>query len=493
MTELVGSVPRLAGIFCWICSLFCCTSGFAEASLHEYRVVVSSTTLHMPEWSRVVETLVEKHHAQVISFEKSIEEILPALRRDFPRFVCFVATPEEATQPFVARIHQLSRLVDDDPYSDFFWGILTGFDAENALTIAAETAPLIVRKSAAGTDIALDMCEQGHWYCELRQNHAVRKSPGQKPQITRGPNDTTKALADLLTEYRAELFVTSGHATERDWQIGFRYHNGTFRSERGQLYGLDTSGGRHLIASPNPKIYLPVGNCLMGHIDSREAMALAFMKSAGVRQMIGYTVPTWYGYAGWGVLDYFVEQPGRFTLTEAVFANHHALTHRLQTNFPNVLRDHDSPREESPALTVLTPAARSAGLTLMDGRGLAFDRDVLAFYGDPAWVARMASQDLPWTQELQQTSDKSTFKVHPNRGDKSFLPISLNGSQRGGRPIIHYFPKRIGEVEVLAGAEHRPVFTDDFILVPRPAANSAIQDLTIVFRSKPVQSSKTSN
>jgi hypothetical protein len=32
---------------------------------------------------------------------------------------------------------------------------------------------------------------------------------------------------------------------------------------------------------------------------------------------IGYTVPTWYGYAGWGCLDFFVEQPGRFTLAEA--------------------------------------------------------------------------------------------------------------------------------------------------------------------------------
>ena len=49
---------------------------------------------------------------------------------------------------------------------------------------------------------------------------------------------------------------------------------------------------------------------------------------AGVRQMIGYTVPTWSGYAGWGLLDYFLEQPGRFTLCEAFHANGHALVHR---------------------------------------------------------------------------------------------------------------------------------------------------------------------
>ncbi len=81
----------------------------------------------------------------------------------------------------------------------------------------------------------------------------------------------------------------------------------------------------------------------MGHIDGPDAMALAFMNSAGVRQMMGYTVPTWYGYGGWGCLDYFVEQPGRYTFVEAFFANQHALIDRLETNFPDLARL-DTPR-----------------------------------------------------------------------------------------------------------------------------------------------------
>ena len=63
-------------------------------------------------------------------------------------------------------------------------------------------------------------------------------------------------------------------------------------------------------------------------------MAAAFFKSAGIRQMMGYVEVTWYGYMGWGCLDYFVEQPGRYTFNEAFFANHHALIHRLETCFP---------------------------------------------------------------------------------------------------------------------------------------------------------------
>ena len=200
---------------------------------------------------------------------------MPALRRQFPRFVCFVAQPGEACRGFVAKVHRLTRRLDDDPYTDCFWGILTGYDAAAALRVARVNEPLTVRKVAAGTDIALDCCEQGTWYCELQKNRLVRKEPGKVPVELKGPDDTTSALAGLLTGYHADLFVTSGHATEHDWQIGYRYRNGSFRCAQGRLFGLDSSGRRYPIESPNPKVYLPVGNCLMGHIDGPDAMALA--------------------------------------------------------------------------------------------------------------------------------------------------------------------------------------------------------------------------
>ena len=57
-----------------------------------------------------------------------------------------------------------------------------------------------------------------------------------------GPDDTTKALVDTLNVDQVQLFVTSGHATERDWQIGFRYRNGQFVSRDGALIGVDTEG-----------------------------------------------------------------------------------------------------------------------------------------------------------------------------------------------------------------------------------------------------------
>jgi len=312
----------------------------------------------------------------------------------------------------------------------------------------------------------------------------VRRQPGGKPEEQKGPDDTTQALVDALVKYRAQLLVTSGHATERDWQIGYTYRNGQFRCEAGRLFGLDTQGRRLTIEAPEPKVYLPVGNCLMGHIDGPDAMALAFLHSVGVYQMMGYTVPTWYGYAGWGVLDYFVEQPGRFTLAEAFFANQQALVHRLAVYFPELVQASAAGRGQR---VDLSAAAREAGLSAQDGAGLVYDRDAVAFYGDPAWQARMAPGPLAWEQSLVEKEGVYTLEIQPKRGRQTFEPIDTNGSQRGFRPIVQWLPHRVKNVEILEGADLKPVVTDDFVLVPNPRQCDETRRYRVVFRAVPVE------
>ena len=460
-------IIRSCFVFCLL-FLAMAAPTFAANKSHDYAVVVSKKTLGDGGWKKVVDALVKRHNATVVAFDADVEETLPELRRQFPRYVCFVAQPEEAGRKFVGKVHRLTRRLDDDPYTDCFWGILTGYDAANALAIAQYSRPLTIHKTAAGTEVALEMCEAGAWYSELEKNRAVRQEPGQEAKEMKGPDDTTKALADLLTDYHADLFITSGHASEHDWRIGYAYRNGSFRCENGRLYGLDTSGRRHPIESDNAKVYMPVGNCLMGHIDGRDAMALAYMHSAGVKQMLGYTMPTSYGYAGWGCLDYFVEQPGRYTFTESFFANNHALVHRLATYFPELLNAEVDENGMTSAKIVVSDQAKAAGLTEDDGRWLLFDRDAVAFYGDPAWEARMAKRPTAWEQTLTEKAGVWTLEIKPNRGAKTFEPINKNGSQRGGRPIVQFLPHRIQPAQVLEGAELNPVITDDFVLVPLP-------------------------
>lgn len=447
-----------------------------------YAVVSSSKTAADPEWAEVIDELLQKHDGFALAYQQDPAELRAALAERRPEYTCFVATPEEASREFVSKVHSLTRTLDADPYGDTIWGILTGFDAANALRIARHSEPLIVHNVASGTEFAMEMVDRGIWFSELEAGLYVEKESGDKPRRQSGPADSTAAIAGCLNEQRTDLFITSGHATERDWMLGFRYNNGFFKCRPGQLFAIDTQKQTTDIVSSNPKIYMPIGNCLMGHIDSRDAMALAWMNSAGVMQMLGYTVPTWYGYAGWGCLDYFLEQPGRYSFAEAVFANHQALLHRLYTHFPEA-------NEATATDATLAPnaAGQRAGLTSQDARGLVFDRDVLAFYGDPAWQARMAPAPLPFEQSLTYVRDgdapvRYTFIIAPNQGAGSFQTVNDNGSQRGGRPFFARLPIRIDAVEILAGNEYQPIVTENFILVPRPGKESPAESIKILFQ-----------
>jgi hypothetical protein len=426
-----------------------------------YAVVVSNATLREPGWKKVADALVKKHQGTLIAYD-TLEEVKPVLARSRPKYACFVAIPAEAGREFIAHVHRLTRKLNDDPYTDVLWGVLTGYDAANALRIAEYNTPLEVRKTASGTEIALEKCDGGVWFSELKGGKVIRKQDGKTAEET-GPVDSTESLVKTLNDYRPDLFVTSGHASERDWQIGFSYRNGYFRCAEGRLFGLDTKMSKHPVDSANPKAYLAVGNCLMGHVNGRDAMALAWMNSAGVYQMAGYTVDTWYGYGGWGLLDYFVEQPGRFTLAEAFFANQQALLHKLETEFPKEARQESGESSRN---------------------GLLYDRDVVALYGDPAWEVRMKPGPLNWDQSLTEKDGVYTFTVTPLQGDKSFRPVNTNGSQRGGRPIVALLPHRVKNVTVTSGKDLSPVIAESFILVPLPKAGSSQTTYEVKFTAE---------
>jgi zinc protease len=117
---------------------------------------------------------------------------------------------------------------------------------------------------------------------------------------------------------------------------------------------------------------------------------------------------------------------------------------------------------------------------------LAYDRDVVAFYGDPAWQARMADRPKAYEQTLTQAGDTYVFEIKPNRGAGSFQPVNTNGSQRGGRPFVAFLPRRVSDVHMIEGADLGAVIADDFILVPNPRACDQAKRYRVVFRAKPL-------
>lgn len=402
---------------------------FAAPGRGDYAVVVNDETYADGAWKAVADALVRRHGGALVRYDDAVTDALPALRRHFPRHACFVARPENCGRAYVARVHVMMRQLDEDPYPDAIWGIVTGYEPADALRIAAHDTPLVVKRCLTATVGApLDAYETGLMFNELKAGVMWEKAAGAVERRA-CPQDTTRRIVDALNDWKPDVFITSGHATERNWMIGYSYRNGTFTCADGDLCGVDTRGRRHPVRSPNPKVHLPVGNCLIAHIDRRDCMALALMRSAGVLQMVGYTVPTGYGYGGWGVKDYFSElQAGRFTLAEAHYANQLALIYNLERLGKN------------------TPGRARGGL-----RG---DRDTVVLYGDPAWEARMKQRTLPWTQQLVERDGTCTFTVTANeRGDWD------------NRPVVHLLDERITDVTVTAGGAYRPVIGDNFILV----------------------------
>lgn len=468
---------------------------FADTEKYGYAIVVSSAMLEDSAWKAVPKVLEEKEKKdfQVKTFvwKEKTEEVLEGLREFQPRYICFTAMPREASRDFVVSVNRLTRQLDDDPYTDAIWGIVTGFEPADAVRMA-QAAPMTVTRAAAGTSIPLEYFDSGIWYDEGKQNHFVEKQPGEAPQDrTDGPNDTTRAVAEAIDS--AQLAVSSGHATERDWQLGYTYRNGCFRSKNGDFFGVTSSGERFPIRSERSKIWLASGNCLIGHIDGPDAMALAMIHCANIDMMVGYTVPTWFGFMGWGIQDYYLEQPGRFTLAEAFFANTQALTYELEQCVPGLSAIANSPQtqanggkmEVSPEMgEMIQKETQKSGIKL---RGLLFDQNVVALYGNPAWQNALAAQECGWEQTLtSETSGNETLwtlTVTPKRGEKSFSLINTNGSQRGGRPIFVFLPKKIGKVTIEQGSELNPVITDDFILIPQTEALKSDVPTVLRFRS----------
>ncbi|MBI9018214.1 MAG: hypothetical protein JEZ07_13235 [Phycisphaerae bacterium] len=424
MGKLIGNVL----VFGLLLVGFGGCAGMAGGSQKDesYAVVVSKETYDLIQWQGVVGALVDTHGADVIVYDGSVDSCLAELQEKFPHYVCFVGRYQEVGRDFVADVHNLTRKLDDDPYTDVIWGIITGYDASDALRIAKYDKPLVVKRLlTASVGSPLDEYVEGKMYSELKPNQLWVKTAGGEIEQKTCDTDITEAIANDLNNYKPDAFITSGHASEKDWNPGYGYRCGKYLAKDGQLYGRDLKGNEYEIKSDNPKVHLAIGNCLIGHVSDQQCMALAIMRSAGVYQMLGYTVPTWYGYGGWGVKDYFSElQAGRFSLAEANYVNNVALVYELE---------------------------KTGG----KDRGLLHDRDVVVLYGNPAWQAKMPKQELPWKQELTYKDGVYTFRIIANeKGDWD------------NRPVIELLGQRIGEVEIIKGKEHGAVVVDNFILVP---------------------------
>lgn len=452
-TAFSSFVKRVA--FC--AALFVCVSAtanltFADEVRQGYAIVATQSVLDDADWTKVVDSLRSKYADQyevaVITWDDSAFD---RLKEVFPKYACFVVKPDEATIDRLVSVWQGTRSLDDDPYGDVIWGIITGYDASDALRLT-QVKPMTVERACGATSIATKYFKSSIVFDETNKNHWRVKEEGKEEEDRNdAPDDTTRAIAEALNS--AQLFVTSGHATENNWSIGYAYRNGFFVAQDDKLFGVPSkeSGEKpFLVEATGSKIQLASGNCLWGNIDKPCCMALMMIRHANVDMLMGYVVPTWFGYMGWGVQDYYIEQPGRFTVAEAFYANNQALLYLIESN---------------------NAAPEGEKLPLMKSEGLKYDRDVVVLYGDPAWQNALAVQDSGWKQTLE--SEKAddgtitwTLTIDPVETENPYALIDANGSERSNRPLFQILPQRVKDVKIIENQDIGAVITDDFILIP---------------------------
>ena len=207
-----------------VCCAWSCAAMHSATSAGGY-VVAADRSVVTGDWGKVVKTLKRKHGATVVQYngKAGLPELLLELKNIRPKYVCFVSKPQAVGREFVKAVHETMRRIDDDPCGDAIWGIVTGYSAKDALRLAE--APLERRVRSIATSMggphSLDAWDSGIASDErTADNLWIKRSGGANVKQPTGGN-IAKALAGAFNSIPIDYFATSGHATERNWQIIF--------------------------------------------------------------------------------------------------------------------------------------------------------------------------------------------------------------------------------------------------------------------------------
>ena len=459
----------------------------------EYMVITTQSTAEIAEWMNVVNTLVQKYPDASLAVlpELSEEACAQAIRNNGARYVAYVLRPEEVNRVLVNDLHRAARKVDDDPYGDCLWGIVSGYRASDAQRIADAKEPLVIRRLLSTTNVGPERFEHSYCITDWEGFPVLEQSGYTKPTETRYTNDTPEGqdiqengsqgkFAYQLSTQKPQLIVTSSHATPFNLEMPFSkglifcannrfYQMGckqliTFSSalqpamqgKTGALQSL-AEAMQFPVIEPDKteRVWLAAGNCLFGDArNTDQSMAITALSAYNCNQLIGYTVPSWYGAAGWGTLELFMGNTDNTTLAEAFFLNNQFILARTIEMDERLLQVHFDEPKIGP---VLQRDLRASGATVTnkqakDAVGLVHDRDTLAFYGDPAWAAIVdhSQAHAPLTLAWQD--------------DFRALTLTANMDYDGKAAI--WFPNaQIGKKYV--GCDRKgAIFTNDFILIP---------------------------
>lgn len=472
-------------------------------------------SLEAADWEAVVARLQKRHNAELLRFAERPQEQLEELRRISPRYVAIVDLPEHIGRDYVIALNQMSRQLDSDPYADFLWGIITGYDADAAMRMLEHSEEPMVIRTGVGSILELESAKWFDAYAYV-DDHQVglcgEKQYGEdtlthrrisyKTDMT-GANerirrfvqrhfgdtvpDVLRQFLEYYESYKPDLVVTASHATEKNLEMPGSV--GNIRCRDGRLY-IDYPGKQNFVPDRDSRmVYLPIGNCLIGNVDNtRNSMAIAWMNSQQATTFVGYVVTTWYGRNGWGGLKYLITNPGRYSVAEAFYLNQQDMMAQMAEWNDSLTvapfdYDCDYFRKLPARLTEMAAPGELSPDEMIFWLGFWHDRDVLAYYGDPKWDVRM-----------QQVSGETDFTVtsriepNPNTGEnqpahrcvitvKTNPDFSLDRMKGAGfkqehvldLPFSYFFPKRLKNPKLPEGESRHIVVDENFLFWYEPS------------------------
>lgn len=457
-----------------VCILNSCTNKPKES---EYVVVANVSLKNDSAWLKVVERLAEIHAAEIVYYANNPIRIKTDLQRLKPRYVAFVDPPESIGMRYIIDLNRMCRSIDDDIYADYQWGIITGYTAGAALSLVENgTVPTVLKTALTTTGVGDAGFER---YAGISDgvNGQITERPavGAEAKVYQiEPDNVFEKFFEFYENYDPDIIFSSSHATEYNLEMPFG--TGQLVPFEGRLCGMFANNERRFLHQSNkPKVYFPVGNCLIGNVkNTKESMAVAWLSSEGVTALLGYVVPTWYGRGGWGALRMWNASPGRYTLAEAFFLNQQAMQYEM-SRWGDVYRTLPFPHEpfSTPerfnsviqgAETVLRNYISPVGFKV-DHVGMWYDQDVMAYYGDPKWNAHQ--------QKQSGISDGFTIDCEV-KGAKCILTINtaswfaLDPNKKDRQPLSYIFPRRLNNPRLAKGVMLDGVVADDFILIYNP-------------------------
>ena len=104
-----------------------------QAQSLPYLILTSVTDTSDP-WHQAVHVLKEYRNAEVMTFNPDdVDAILEELKALSPRYVAVIVRPTELHINFIRQFLMMSTRLDEDPFSDFSYGYITGATAQDAL------------------------------------------------------------------------------------------------------------------------------------------------------------------------------------------------------------------------------------------------------------------------------------------------------------------------------------------------------------------------